>query len=772
MNKFDYNKLTPFKWFVLENFPFIEADFDAITEWQLFNKLGTEINKIINSQNTVGEQTENLTNAFIALQNYVNNYFDNLDIQEEVNNKLNEMAASGQLTEIIAQYLQVQSLLCFNTLNDLQNAENLAEGSFVKTYGNLIYNDGKGEFYKIRTLLNTDVIDNINIVSLINYPTLIAEKITTHEETQIENIANSISSHKTTSTRIYRRILENGLNNFEATEDVYYSNNQGFCMIDEETMAIGLIPTDKTNSNAKIQIINITNHTVIKEYVGDYGHVNDLSYNPDNNLLYIGGCSVYNSTGELIENDRLIVINLTSNEVNIYHLGVVIAGICYERNTKKLYTNFHNVVYELNKNDYSIINTINLVAKFPEGSVSQTVKINNNKIYSVSSFPNTINIYNMKGENINLISLEEYADNTYFIGELEDIDFLNNFLYFNGTTTINNANVNMINICKSSLIYNIKQQNIFTSVNNSGNIVVYVDNTMNNINPDGENTNKFSCLMEALMFLNSPACRKYSNQKINLANTNVIYYGCDIAVPNLRQIVSNGQNIGNLYFKGVENLTIDRATYKAVINNKPVITVENSNINFYRPSILDENNISNGKAINLYNGKIRLTNKQASDTISSNLIISIENTASTIENKTYPLNNIIKNASQSYVEKMSICTANINSANQSVNYNINSNITDILTQLSRYKYIAFVINGVNKMETIKLETDTSCRVNSFRSINSNDSNLLIFMQYFIKFLSETINVNNAKIITMSGTNVSISNENLEMTIKEIYLTDY
>ena len=31
----DYKKckLTPFKWYVLENFPFIEADFEAITEW-------------------------------------------------------------------------------------------------------------------------------------------------------------------------------------------------------------------------------------------------------------------------------------------------------------------------------------------------------------------------------------------------------------------------------------------------------------------------------------------------------------------------------------------------------------------------------------------------------------------------------------------------------------------------------------------------------------------------------------------------------------------
>ena len=114
MNKFNFNKLTPFKWFILENFPFIEADFDALTEWQLFCKLGKEMNKIINSENTLGTQMENVTNAFIDLQNYINNYFDNLDVQEEINTKLNEMVEDGTLAEIINQEI-------FNELNEKIN---------------------------------------------------------------------------------------------------------------------------------------------------------------------------------------------------------------------------------------------------------------------------------------------------------------------------------------------------------------------------------------------------------------------------------------------------------------------------------------------------------------------------------------------------------------------------------------------------------------------------------------------------------------------------
>ena len=103
MNKFEYKRLHPFKWFVLQNFPFIEADFDAITEYQLFCKVVEYLNKVIDDMNAVGQQTEDITNAMTELQNYVNNYFDNLDVQEEINNKLDEMATDGTLENIINQ---------------------------------------------------------------------------------------------------------------------------------------------------------------------------------------------------------------------------------------------------------------------------------------------------------------------------------------------------------------------------------------------------------------------------------------------------------------------------------------------------------------------------------------------------------------------------------------------------------------------------------------------------------------------------------------------
>lgn len=168
MNKFEYKKLTPFKWFVLENFPFIEADFDALTEWQLFCKLGKEMNKIITSENTLGTQMENVTNAFIELQNYINNYFDNLDVQEEINNKLNEMAESGELLNLITQYLNSNALLIFNNISDLQNSNSLIIGANVKTLGYYNYLDGGGSLYKIiekPDIITSDIIEINNDIS-------------------------------------------------------------------------------------------------------------------------------------------------------------------------------------------------------------------------------------------------------------------------------------------------------------------------------------------------------------------------------------------------------------------------------------------------------------------------------------------------------------------------------------------------------------------------------------------------------------------------------
>lgn len=193
MNNFDYKNLTPFKWFVLENFPFIENDFDAINNYHLFSKVVEYLNKTIDNMNITGEQMENVTNAMTELQNYVDNYFENLDIQEEVNQKLDEMAESGELAELISQYLESKAVIGFNTTSALSQATNLANGSIARTLGRNQYNDGYGAFYKIRQRTNVDTPDAYNIIVLTNTENLVAERIISQIEKDVEILNTDMS---------------------------------------------------------------------------------------------------------------------------------------------------------------------------------------------------------------------------------------------------------------------------------------------------------------------------------------------------------------------------------------------------------------------------------------------------------------------------------------------------------------------------------------------------------------------------------------------------
>lgn len=175
-NKEDIKILPPFKMQVLTNFPYIEADFDALTNYQLLCKIVEYLNAVIHNENEVTEEVTGLYNAYVSLQDYVNNYFDNLDVQDEVNNKLDEMAESGELTDIIAQYLGLAGMITYNTVAELKAAENIVNGSKCETLGYHEVNDGGGAIYKIRNITNEDVVDEGSIIALHN-ELLVAELI-------------------------------------------------------------------------------------------------------------------------------------------------------------------------------------------------------------------------------------------------------------------------------------------------------------------------------------------------------------------------------------------------------------------------------------------------------------------------------------------------------------------------------------------------------------------------------------------------------------------
>ena len=134
-------------------------------------------NIVIPAVDNNAEALTELQNLYTELYDYVQNYFENLDVQQEINNKLDAMAEDGTLTDIIAAYLQLQGVLAFNNVANMKSATNLVDGSFVKTYGYYTTGDGGSAIYKIREITNQDTVDEMFIIALTNSNTLVAELV-------------------------------------------------------------------------------------------------------------------------------------------------------------------------------------------------------------------------------------------------------------------------------------------------------------------------------------------------------------------------------------------------------------------------------------------------------------------------------------------------------------------------------------------------------------------------------------------------------------------
>lgn len=145
---------------------------------RMFNKLskqtkeevesfeGTVNDEIERFEGTVNDTVEEYITKFNDLHDYVHDYFDNLDVQQEINHKLDEMVSDGTIQDIIYNYLQPKVIWSYNTVADMKADTNLTDGDFAETYGFYQAGDGGSAKYIIKTADVSDVIDESTIIAI------------------------------------------------------------------------------------------------------------------------------------------------------------------------------------------------------------------------------------------------------------------------------------------------------------------------------------------------------------------------------------------------------------------------------------------------------------------------------------------------------------------------------------------------------------------------------------------------------------------------------
>ena len=106
-------------------------------------------NEVIPTVNNNGEAVEELQAKYIELKNYIDTYFDNLDVQEEVNKKLDEMAEDGTITNLIKGYIDPLYQAYETSIND--------EISSFKTLTNNKLLEQDGEILTFKNSVNQQI---------------------------------------------------------------------------------------------------------------------------------------------------------------------------------------------------------------------------------------------------------------------------------------------------------------------------------------------------------------------------------------------------------------------------------------------------------------------------------------------------------------------------------------------------------------------------------------------------------------------------------------
>lgn len=231
-------------------------------------------NTVIPTVNNNGECVTELQNLYLQLKNYVDNYFTNLDVQNEIDAKLDEMAEDGTLASIINNDL-------FSNLDNkiLQNAIKLGAleeeiEDTVKTTDSNIINMSmlNQEVREALTGGSTAVVgvnsvdtDNIvnNAITIYKLDNLLEENFT--KEYSNINFGNPVQGN-------YKKVVDNAIVNVTDNAYEYFNisldnktiyNFSGFNMYN----ANGIIVYDPNDNNRVVYYSTITNPATNFEYI-------------------------------------------------------------------------------------------------------------------------------------------------------------------------------------------------------------------------------------------------------------------------------------------------------------------------------------------------------------------------------------------------------------------------------------------------------------------------------------------------------------------------
>lgn len=210
---------------------------DSLSYYELLCKVVEYLNNAIADVNTLGTDVDNINKAYSDLQSYVNNYFSTLDVQEEINNKLDIMASDGSLSAIASpiisastsQWLQQHITNPSNPPLDtsLTVSGAAADSSTIGFRCILVYNNSitenniTNEFNDLN-LFGTSYRNN----SIIRYNNISEEHVKNAPFYPLSGLLLNLTTESTSKYNYQLFISDNGIIYYRYNNGSWLSNNQ------------------------------------------------------------------------------------------------------------------------------------------------------------------------------------------------------------------------------------------------------------------------------------------------------------------------------------------------------------------------------------------------------------------------------------------------------------------------------------------------------------------------------------------------------------------
>ena len=427
-------------------------------------------------KNTV-DVVNNNAELLAELESYVKNYFDNLDVQEEINNKLDEMIEDGTFEEILddklfkkVDYYEITT----QTESEVQNIFNIDRPKIVSFKNNYTFTETK------RLSKNTTILLNSNTLTF-NIPSMLEDWTQSH-----------------------------GFFNFNDNDEFLAYNGNGNIHIKNGTI-IGGNCSFIHGSNISFENINFLNCK--NDHILELCAVNNVKIISCTFNGTVVQTSISNMSKEYIQWENATQTNFPhfSNSLSPTYDNTACKNISIE---SCYFIRPDNLEYEF----YTACGNHNFVAGYPH----ENVTINNCNFNNPRSV--TINFYNTNNVNItnnnfignNNIAISDYTCHVRTRGKCDNIVIKNNTFNQSFRAIENSPNdVNNNWLIENNIFsdYNLDSQT-YTSATYS---IIDVD-SISNLNI---NNNRFNNYLQKAIHIDNSLVSTYSsllNEYINITN--------------------------------------------------------------------------------------------------------------------------------------------------------------------------------------------------------------------------------------------------------------